>query len=118
MWEVKTGRLVRTFKPTRSLMPGGPGRGRGRADALASLPGGLLASAGSGNRGGEGMLAVWEVATGQLVRDWSDETNAAGPWLRGMALASLPGGLLASVSRSVLEPGGCAESAVIPIATC
>ena len=109
MWEVKTGRLVRTFEPTRSLMPDGP-------DALASLPGGLLASAGSANRGGEDMLAVWEVATGQLVRTWSDETNA-GPWLRGMALASLPGGLLASVSRSVLEPGGCADSAVIPIPT-
>ena len=111
MWEVKTGRLVRTFElnTTRRLMPLGP-------NALASLPGGLLASAGSGNRGGEGMLAVWEVATGQLVRTWSDETNA-GPWLRGMALASLPGGLLASVSRSVLGPGGCADSAVIPIPT-
>ena len=111
MWEVKTGRLVRTFEPTRSLMPDGP-------DALASLPGGLLASAGSGDRGGEDMLAVWEVATGQLVRDWSDETNAAGPWLRGIALASLPGGLLASVSRSVPEPVGCADSVAIPIATC
>ena len=111
MWEVKTGRLVRTFElnTTRRLMPLGP-------NALASLPGGLLASAGSANRGGEDMLAVWEVATGQLVRTWSDETNA-GPWLRGMALASLPGGLLASVSRSVLEPGGCADSAVIPIPT-
>ena len=113
MWEVKTGRLVRTFElnTTRRLMPLGP-------NALASLPGGLLASAGCWDAGSTGKLAVWEVASGQLVRDWSDETNAAGPWLRGVALASLPGGLLASVSRSVLEPGGCAESAVIPIATC
>lgn len=84
-----TGRLVRTLQP--DVITGG-------INAVASVPGGQLASASDDGVGGQlPRLLVWEVATGRLVRMLGRHTDIVN------AMASLPGGLLASASGDAVQ---------------
>ena len=77
MWDVASGRLVRTLA--------------GHTDAvyaLAVLPGGLLASA-----SGDQTVLVWEAGSGRLMRTLAWHTGSV------RALAGLPGGLVAGGSH-------------------